>query len=96
MLTDSEREWIIANKHLNGCIYVRHCRYTCFEPPYCPVIPTKEDLIDAALFEARVAAKLAKGIPQSAWLAEAEKCDMPPSWTRLKLARLAVEEEENG
>lgn len=48
----------------------------------------RRELQEAAEFEERVAAKLAKGIPQSAWLAEAEKCDMPPSWSRMKLARL--------
>lgn len=102
MLTDSERAWLkhrdIANPR--GTYFCEYCKdyAECHSDMgwgvECPTAPLS--LQDAAEFEARVAAKLAKGIPQSAWLAEAEKCDMPPSWTRLKLARLQVEEEMDG
>lgn len=95
MLTDNEREWVIANKHLNlnGCIYVRHCRYTCYEPPYCPVIPTKENLIDAALFEAHVVAKLADPhYPPMDAGSDGPQLFMPPA-DRLKWAMIEVENE---
>lgn len=111
MLTESEREWVRENKTRNGCIYARRCRYTCFEPPYCPVIPTKNDLMEAAEFESRVAAKLTNihfGTEDCAYCGNhinmneyCGECKTASSdkrclACRLKYARLKVEEEMDG
>ena len=107
MLTNEEREWVRENKTLTGCIYARRCRHTCFEPPYCPVIPTKEDLIDAAEFSERVATKLAEYAGRKVDVDQCFTCpamDKNCHWgTRLsceelmlQAARIEIEEEMDG
>ena len=68
------------------------------KPSKCPLVPSKELLLEAADFEQRVAAKLAKVI--SNLVKEAPWPDIEAQATTpdlvLKWARLAVEEEMDG
>ena len=109
MLTDSERAWLKYRDIVNprGTYFCEYCKdyAECHSDMgwgvECPTAPLS--LHDAALFEARVAAKLAN--PQWAVCWNSDSClefdgskDEPRwwwncAWCRLKHARLQVEEE---
>ena len=85
MLTESEREWL---KNRRNKAYCRYCSgiYLCSNPNAsgfkCPLIP---DYKNAALFEVRVAARLASYVETFGW----KDCGRE----LLKQASLVVEEE---
>ena len=90
MLTESEREWL-NNRDNHAEHFCRWCDTweTClgeFGAIFCPSWTQKVQLLEAAIFEARVAAKLA----------DTFFFELAPADVRMMLARLEVEEEMDG
>ena len=106
MLTDSEREWLKKKERIlrEGKVWGAWCYACpnfgrdwaeCYAHQYCPIFNSHEALQEAALFEARVAAKLADPYyPPMDVGSDGPRLFMPPT-DRLKWARIEVEEEMN-
>lgn len=119
MLTDSEREWLKKKERIlrEGKVWGAWCYACpnfgrdwaeCYAHQYCPIFNSHEALQDAALFEARVAAKLATYATMMVGSDIAAPCLECPcqkagvcyhgtnkscQWSFLTTARLQVEEE---
>lgn len=106
MLTDKDREWLEKRVIDNGDNDV-YCRYCNNRPSIitgglcagiCPLFPADYQFSDAAEFEARVAAKLARGeFYRPCHSVDVEKCAYPVEGNccvcHIKYARFAVEAE---
>lgn len=105
MLTDKDREWL-ERREERGAYYCYHCtdgriHFECMDvwssPNNCP-LEDAQDFRDAAEFEARVAATIARGeFYRPCHSVDIEKCAYPVEGNccvcHIKYARLAVEEE---
>ena len=97
MLTESEKKWLEDRRHKAYCRYCNVSKLCAnlFASGYsCPL---KGNMKDALEFSERVAALLAnEDIRTTTWMLEAERSGQSDGWARLKIARLAVEQEMDG
>lgn len=101
-LSDAEIKWLEERKKYSGLEFCPHCAmkkngaFPCAKwliNGFCPTVGG-QDLRDAAEFEARVAANLAKKIPMAMRMSRVKDSDfIMNAETALALARLDVEEE---
>lgn len=107
MLTEAEKKWLEGKSEADypapcvrtgkrGLFDMRYCLMACegnsaSSPKYCPIA---SDYRDAAEFEARVSAWMADNLPSCDFCNWYAECfDTSCARTRLKHARLAVEQE---